>query len=73
MKQENKDILLRLLQQHKALGITVEYIQALIDTRECEDTSVFLDRMAKLHCQHLQSDIDQYVKQGAARQRTLPA
>jgi len=40
----------------------VEYIQALIDTRECEDISVFLDRMAKLHCQHLQSDIDQYVK-----------
>ena len=52
----------RCLQQHKALGITVEYIQALIDTRECEDISVFLDRMTKLHCQHLQSDIDQYVK-----------
>lgn len=39
-----------------------EYIQALIDTRENEDINVFLNCMATLHCQHLQTDIDQYVK-----------
>ena len=39
-----------------------EYIQALIDTRESEDLNIFLDCMARHHCQHLQSDIDQYVK-----------
>ena len=39
-----------------------EYIQALIDTREREDISVFVECMAKLHCQHLQSDIDQFMK-----------
>jgi len=57
MKQENKDILLRLLKKDKA-----EYIQAHIDTREREDVSIFLDRMTELHCQHPQADIDQYVK-----------
>ena len=40
----------------------VEYIQALIDTRESEDINVFLNCMASLHCRHLQTDIDQYVK-----------
>ena len=40
----------------------VEYIQALIDTRESEDINVFLNCMATLHCRHLQTDIDQYVK-----------
>jgi Fic family protein len=39
-----------------------EYIQALIDTRESEDINVFLNCMAALHCRHLQTDIDQYVK-----------
>ena len=39
-----------------------EYIQALIDARECEDISVFVECMTKLHCQHLQSDIDQFIK-----------
>ena len=39
-----------------------EYIQALIDTRESEDINIFIDCMTKLHCQHLQSDIDQYVR-----------
>ena len=38
------------------------YIQALIDTRESEDIAVFIDCMTKLHCQHLQMDIDQFVK-----------
>ena len=39
-----------------------EYIQALIDTRESEDLNVFLDCMARHHCQHLQNDIDQFVR-----------
>ena len=39
-----------------------EYIQALIDTRESEDLNVFLDCMARRHCQHLQNDIDQFVR-----------
>lgn len=39
-----------------------EYIQALIDTRESEDLNVFLDCMARHHCQHLQSDIDQFIR-----------
>ena len=37
-----------------------EYIQALIDTRETEDITIFLDYMAKLHCDHLKHDIEQY-------------
>jgi len=37
-----------------------EYIQALIDTREQEDTSLFIDTMARLHCQHLEMDIKNY-------------
>ena len=39
-----------------------EYIQALIDTRESEYLNVFLDCMARHHCQHLQADIDQFIK-----------
>lgn len=38
------------------------YIQALIDTREKEDITIFQNCMADLHAQHLQTDIDQYVK-----------
>ena len=38
-----------------------EYIQALIDTREAEDTEVFINCMAKLHCEHLQQDIDHFL------------
>ena len=38
-----------------------EYIQALIDTRESDDINVFIDYMIKLHCQHLQTDIDQFM------------
>ncbi len=39
-----------------------EYIQALIDTREEENIDIFIDCMTELHCRHLQSDIDQYIK-----------
>ena len=46
----------RVLKEDKA-----EYIQALIDTRECEDTAIFIEYMTQLHCQHLQADIDQFV------------
>jgi len=34
----------------------------LVDTRESEDLNVFLNCMARHHCQHLQSDIDQFIK-----------
>ena len=40
----------------------VEYIQALVDTRESEDISLFCNCMTELHCRHLQADIDQYLK-----------
>lgn len=39
-----------------------EYIQALKDSREEENVDVFINCMTKLHVQHLQSDIDQFVK-----------
>ena len=39
-----------------------DYIQALIDAREREDIRIFIDCMTRLHCQHLQYDIDQYLK-----------
>ena len=32
-----------------------------IDTREAEDTDIFINCMAKLHCEHLQQDIDQFL------------
>ena len=44
-----------------------EYIQALIDTREQEDLNIFIDCMVRHHCQHLQADIDQYVKSTAEK------
>ena len=47
----------KILKEDKA-----EYIQALIDTREQEDINIFIDCMARLHCQHLKTDIDQYLK-----------
>ncbi|MBO7101745.1 MAG: Fic family protein [Bacteroidales bacterium] len=37
------------------------YIQALIDTREAEDITIFQNCMTRLHIQHLKSDIDQYL------------
>lgn len=44
-----------------------DYIQALIDTREKEDTSIFFDFMTRLHCNHLKHDLDQYAKDVAAK------
>ena len=43
-----------------------EYIQALVDTREEEDINIFIDCMTKLHCVHLQEDIDQFIKSVAS-------
>lgn len=42
-------------------GDKAEYIQALIDTRETEDTDIFIHCMAKLHAEHLQHDIEQFL------------
>lgn len=39
-----------------------QYIQALIDSGENNDISIFIDCMTKLHARHLQTDIDQYIK-----------
>lgn len=46
----------KVLKQDKAA-----YIQALIDAREQEDIEVFIDCMHRLHSEHLQHDIDQYL------------
>ena len=47
---------IKVLKEDKA-----EYIQALVDTREHEDIGIFVNCMTRLHCQHLQAEIDQYV------------
>lgn len=39
-----------------------QYIQALIDSRENNDISIFIDCMTKLHARHLQTDIDLYIR-----------
>ena len=41
------------------------YIQALIDTREAEDITIFQNCMTRLHIQHLKTDIDQYLNSTA--------
>ena len=43
------------------------YIQALIDTREAEDITLFQNYMATLHAQHLRTDIDQYISSTAEK------
>lgn len=39
-----------------------EYIQALIDSRERKDISIFIDCMIRLHIQHLKADINHFLK-----------
>ena len=39
-----------------------EYIQALIDSRERKDLSIFIDCMTRLHIQHLKADINHFLK-----------
>lgn len=43
-----------------------DYIQALIDTREEEDIHIFVDCMTRLHCEHLQEDINNFIKSVAS-------
>lgn len=45
-----------------------EYIQALVDTREEEDVNIFIDCMTKLHCTHVQEDIDKFIKSVSSEQ-----
>ena len=45
------------------------YLQALIDTREKEDITIFQNCMASLHIQHLKNDIDQY--QGSVSEKMV--
>lgn len=47
-----------------------DYIQALIDTRDNEDIEIFLNCMARLHCDHLRKDIEQYVKSAEVADKT---
>lgn len=39
-----------------------EYIQALIDSRENNDAEIFINCMARLHCAHIEWDIEQFKK-----------
>lgn len=40
----------------------IAYIQALVDTRNNEDISIFVDSMMQLHIEHLRNDIDKFLK-----------
>lgn len=40
----------------------ISYIQALVDTRNNEDISIFVDSMTQLHIEHLRNDIDKFLK-----------
>ena len=40
----------------------IAYIQALVDTRNNEDISIFVDSMTQLHIEHLRDDIDKFLK-----------
>ncbi|MBQ9466215.1 MAG: Fic family protein [Muribaculaceae bacterium] len=38
-----------------------EYIQSLVDSREQDDVSIFVDTMIDLHVRHLRHDIDRFI------------
>ena len=40
--------------------MAAEYIQSLIDSREKDDDSIFIDFMLNLHAKHLQREIEQF-------------
>lgn len=40
----------------------ISYIQALVDSRNNEDISIFVDSMTQLHIEHLRNDIDIFLK-----------
>ena len=42
----------------------------MIDTRDNEDIEIFLNCMARLHCDHLRKDIEQYVKSAEVADKT---
>lgn len=51
-----------------------DYIQALIDTREADDISIFINFMAGLHCRNMATDIEQYLsstEQDASDKRAI--
>lgn len=51
-----------------------DYIQALIDAREEDDTSIFINFMAGLHCRNMAVDIEQYIsstEQDASDKRAI--
>lgn len=55
----------------------ISYIQALVDTRNNEDISIFVDSMTQLHIEHLRNDIDIFLKtteieNGDWRNKTTP-
>lgn len=55
----------------------ISYIQALVDTRNNEDISIFVDSMTQLHIEHLRNDIDIFLKtteieNGDRRNKTTP-
>ena len=59
-------LLMNLLQWEFDVLPTKVLKEELIDTRESEDLNVFLNCMARHHCQHLQTDIDQFIKSVAS-------
>lgn len=38
-----------------------EYIQALVDARENDNTELFINCMAEIHCRHMVNDINSYI------------
>ena len=40
----------------------IAYIQALVDSRNNGDISIFIDSMTQLHIEHLRNDIDKFLK-----------
>ncbi|MBR1727593.1 MAG: Fic family protein [Muribaculaceae bacterium] len=38
-----------------------EYIQALVDSREQDDATIFVNTMIKLHAEHIQEDINRFI------------
>lgn len=62
-------LLMNLLQmEHGALPIKIlkedkaEYIQALIDTREQDNVSIFVDSVIAMHINHLQDEVARYIQ-----------
>ena len=50
-------------------GDKMDYIQALVDSRNNEDISIFVESMTRLHIEHLRNDIDKFLKTTEERDR----